>query len=63
MKIEYIHASSPDVVKTYDTKKAFEKLPHIFKHDRTQTGFDSFELSRLDTNLKKGVIISYRVVS
>ena len=62
MKIEYIHASAPDVVKTYDTEKAFKNLPYIFKQDKTQDIFDAQELLHFKRDVQRGLILSYNVI-
>lgn len=60
MKIKYIHASAPDIVKTYDTEKAFKNLPPIFKQEKTQDIFDAQELILLERDAQRGLILSYK---
>lgn len=60
MIVEYIHASNPDEIKTYDTEKALRKNPCI---KMSQQQFDEFELRNFARDLKKGLVISYRIIS
>ena len=59
MKIKYIHSSEPDVVKTYDTVRALRNNPFI---TLSQEEFDEFELNKMETDKKYGILLSYEIL-
>jgi hypothetical protein len=59
MVIKYIHISNPEVEKFYDTERAFQNPPRIYK---TQQEFDEFELKHFAEDKERGIVISYEIV-
>ena len=59
MIIDYVHFSSPNVKKAYDTVIAFKANPSI---KMSQDDFDKMELEHMERDRKNGYILSYEVV-
>lgn len=63
MKVEYIHCSSPNTVKIHDTVKAFHNIRCWPGAKQTQKEYDAFELKKFREDKKKGIIISFKVLT
>lgn len=59
MIIDYVHFSSPNVKKAYDTVIALKANTSI---KMSQDDFDKMELEHMERDRKKGYILSYEVV-
>ena len=59
MIIDYVHFSSPNVKKAYDTVIALKANPSI---KMSQDDFDKMELEHMERDRKKGYILSYEVI-
>ena len=59
MKIDYVHFSSPDIKKEYDTVVALKNNPYV---KMSQDDFDKMELEHMEKDRKNGYILSYEVV-
>ena len=59
MKIEYVHKSSPNEKRIYNTEKALKNNPHIHM---SQEDFDDRELKQMEADKVSGTIIEYQVL-
>jgi hypothetical protein len=62
MKIQYIHASDPETVKTYDTVRVYNNPnngPRVFA---TQEDFDNFELRHFAEDKERGTIVAFKIL-
>ena len=63
MKIKYVHIFSPNKEKIHDTVKAFHNTRCWPGSPQTQKEYDAFELKKFKEDTKKGIIISFSVIS
>lgn len=60
MLIRYRHISDPDIIKTFDTVKAFKKHPASFTDKRpTQDEYDEFTMAKFEEDFQNGIILEY----
>lgn len=62
MKVQYIHCSNHEKVKIHDTVEAFRHRPRFYG-PQTQKEYDAFTLEKFRKDKKKGIIISYAVLT
>ena len=62
MKFKYIHCTDPNIEKTYDSDKTWEKLPSIFKGDRSCEDYNIHDLQRFRRDVIRGIVLQYEVI-
>lgn len=66
MLIRYIHAADPKKEKVHNTQKAYRNSSWIFTATNSQISqeeYDQTELSNFKRDKKKGLILSYTVLT
>lgn len=66
MLIRYIHASNPKQEKIHNTQKAYRNSSWVFTATNckiSQEEYDKNELANFERDMRKGVVLSYTVLT